>query len=71
VIVLDAPGETLLARKRESDPAELEQDRRAFRANGARLGGATVVDATRPAETIRAEVTALIWRRCLDGPRGA
>jgi thymidylate kinase/O-antigen/teichoic acid export membrane protein len=71
VIVLDAPGETLFARKGESDPTELERDRRAFRALGARLGGATVVDATRPAEAIRAEVTALIWRRYLNGSGGA
>ncbi len=71
VVVLDAPGETMFARKGESDPVRLEQDRHAFRAIGARLGGVTFVDAAQPADAIRAEVTDLIWRRYLDGAGGA
>lgn len=65
VIVLDAPGELLFARKGEFDPVRLEEDRRAFQALGDRLEGVVVVDAARSADTVRAEVTDLIWRRYL------
>ena len=70
VVVLDAPGELLFARKGESDPVRLEEDRLAFRALGARLGGVTIVDAAQPADAIRVEVTDLIWRRYLAGAGG-
>jgi thymidylate kinase len=66
VIVLDAPGELLFARKGEFDPARLEEDRRQFRALGDRIDSLTVVDAARPPDVIRAEVTDLIWQRYLD-----
>jgi hypothetical protein len=65
VIVLDAPGELLFARKGEFDPVRLEEDRRAFLALGDRLDSVVVVDAARPADAVRAEVTDLIWRRYL------
>lgn len=69
VIVLDAPGDLLFARKGESDPARLEQDRRAFCALADRLAGLRVVDAARSPDAVRAEVTGLIWQRFLDGSK--
>jgi hypothetical protein len=62
VVLLDAPGEVLHARKGEKTVDLLESQRRAYRALLARLPGAAVVDASRPAEQVRSEVTAIIWR---------
>jgi hypothetical protein len=62
VLVLDAPGEVLHARKGEKTVDLLESQRRAYRALLARLPRAAVVDASRPAEQVRSEVTAIIWR---------
>lgn len=62
VVLLDAPGELLYARKGEQAVALLEKQRTAYRALVSRLPRAVVVDASRPAEAVRPEVTALIWR---------
>jgi hypothetical protein len=62
VVLLDAPGEVLHARKGEKTVDLLESQRRAYRALLARLPRAAVVDASRPAEQVRSEVTAIIWR---------
>jgi hypothetical protein len=62
VLLLDAPGEVLHARKGEKTVDLLESQRRAYRVLLARLTRAAVVDATRPAEQVRSEVTAIIWR---------
>jgi hypothetical protein len=62
VLLLDAPGEVLHARKGEKTVDLLESQRRAYRALLARLPRAAVVDASRPAEQVRSEVTAIIWR---------
>ncbi len=60
VVVLDAPGTVLFARKGEHSPAVLEQWRRGYLS----LRGADVhvVDATRPAEDVVRDVSRLVWR---------
>ena len=61
VVVLDAPGELLHARKGEHDVAFLEREREAFRALVPRLPRALLVDASRDADLVCREVTAAIW----------
>lgn len=62
IVLLDAPGAVLYARKGEHDPAALEAARQRYLALRAFLPRMTVVDATRPAARVRRDVTALIWR---------
>ena len=62
VVMLDAPGEVLYERKGEKTAALLETQRQAYRALLSRLPRAVVVDASREAEEVRPEVTAIIWR---------
>jgi thymidylate kinase len=71
VLVLDAPGEVLYARKGEHSPDQLERMRRAYAALG---GGGTevvVIDAARDARAVRRTVTSLLWARrdALGGTR--
>ncbi len=61
VIVLDAPGDLLYARKGEHSPGYLEQQRQGYLALTRSLPQAVVVDATHDADHVRREVTALIW----------
>ncbi|HEX5505367.1 MAG TPA: hypothetical protein VFW96_22305, partial [Thermomicrobiales bacterium] len=63
VLVLDAPGQVLYERKREEDPAHLEAERQGFLALQQRLRGVQVVDVTRPAEAVGAEIVERIWRQ--------
>jgi thymidylate kinase len=60
VIFLDAPGEVLFARKRESTVEELERRRQAFLRQGERLPNFVRVDASRPLEEVYQEVTTQI-----------
>jgi hypothetical protein len=62
VVFLDAPGEVLHARKGEKSVDLLELQRQAYRELLQRLPRAAVVDASREAEQVRPEVTALIWQ---------
>jgi thymidylate kinase len=62
VLLLDAPGGVLHARKGEKTVELLELQRRAYRALLPRLPRAAVVDAARPADDVRREVIGLIWR---------
>jgi hypothetical protein len=62
VVFLDVPGEVLHARKGEKSIALLESQRQAYREVLRRLPRAAVVDASREAEQVRPEVTAIIWR---------
>jgi hypothetical protein len=61
VVMLDVPGDVLYERKGEKTAALLEMQRRAYRALLPRLPRAVIVDASREAEEVRPEVTALIW----------
>jgi thymidylate kinase len=61
VVLLDAPGELLYARKGELSVALLEREREAYCALLPRLRRPFVVDASRDAERVRKEVTGIIW----------
>jgi thymidylate kinase len=61
LLLLDAPGELLAARKREHTPAELEWQRRHFLGLRRRFPGLELVDAARPAEDVKADVLDRIW----------
>ena len=65
IVVLDAPGEALFARKGEHDPQRLEQWRQGYRD---RLvpRGATLVDATGAVEDTVAECRRVIWQALSD-----
>ncbi len=63
VVVLDAPGTVLAARKPEHDAASLEASRMAYLALAATLPNAVVVDATQPAAEVRRTIVKLIWDR--------
>jgi len=62
VILLDAPGELLFARKGEHSVAWLEKQRAAYLALQPRLPQMRVVAATQTAEEVKREVIALIWK---------
>jgi thymidylate kinase len=62
VLVLDAPGEVLHARKPEHPRAVLEEQRDHYRRLGQRLERAVVVDVARETDEVRREVESLIWR---------
>jgi adenylate kinase family enzyme len=67
VIFLDAPGEVLFARKRESTVEELERRRQAFLRQGERLPNFVRVDATRPLEEVYSQVEAQVLAFCGAG----
>lgn len=69
VVMLDAPGETLYARKGEHSIAILEEQRQNYLQLRSRIPGMVVVDATRSAEAVRREVTGLIWQDCAGHSR--
>jgi thymidylate kinase len=66
VLVLDAPGEVLYARKGEHSVAFLEQQRQRYLEMQAYLPQTIVVDATRGAEDVRREAMAAIWGRYIN-----
>lgn len=63
VMVLDAPGQVMYARKGEDNPAQLEAQRRHFLALGRHIAHLQVIDVTRGADDVRADVMARIWQR--------
>jgi thymidylate kinase len=63
VVVLDAPAEIVFSRKGESTPAELHRDRERLLEVAAGLRSSIVVDAARPPDVVRVEVTAGIWNQ--------
>ena len=66
VLVLDAPGEVLYARKGEHSVAFLEQQRQRYLELQSYLPQTIVVDATRGAEEVRREATVAIWGRYIN-----
>lgn len=62
-LVLDVPGHVMFARKHERTPEELEDERSRLLRLGERVPNVEILDATRPAEQVRREATAHIWRR--------
>jgi len=69
VVVLDAPGSTLFARKGEHSPGALEHQRQAYLALQAQIPQMVVVDATREAHEVCRQVTSLMWRGYADQVR--
>jgi thymidylate kinase len=62
VVMLDAPGEVLFARKGEHSAEHLERQRQGYLAMRGRLPQMAVVDATQDAQSVSREVSLLIWR---------
>ena len=72
LLVLDAPGEVLHARKPEHPADVLEAEMARYRDLAGRLPRAELVDATRSPEAVLDDVVTRIWRvwaRRLDGGR--
>jgi len=66
ILFLDAPGEMLYARKGEHNPAALEKQRQGYLRLRSKLPQMVVVDATLGAESVRKEVTGLIWQQYIQ-----
>jgi O-antigen/teichoic acid export membrane protein len=62
LVVLDAPGDVLHGRKPEHLPERLERDRQGYLSLAHRVPGAIVVDASKPFEEVRRDVTDNVWR---------
>lgn len=65
VVMLDAPGEVLFARKGEHSVEHLERQRQGYLAMRARLPRMVVVDATRDADSVCRQVASHLWRALL------
>jgi len=65
-VVLDVPGEVAYTRKQENPPEELESERRVYAAIAATEPGVVLVDASQPADAVRADVTEVVWRKLAD-----
>ena len=63
LLVLDAPGEVMFARKGEHSVAVLERWRQAYLQLAERLPGACVLDATEPQDKVLNRGVALVWQR--------
>ena len=61
VLVLDAPGEVMYARKGEESPEVLETQRQGLLALRGRVPHVQVVDATREEAAVRADILGRIW----------
>lgn len=61
-VVLDAPGEVMFRRKGEHDVASLELRRGHYLRLAARIPRLVVVDASRPPEDVRRDVSRLMWQ---------
>ena len=63
VLVLDAPGEVMYARKGEYTPEQLEEWRQCFLGLQQRISQLEIVDTTRDRDAVRIDVTDRIWQR--------
>jgi thymidylate kinase len=68
-ILLDAPASVLFARKAEGTLEALERRRQEYLELRARLGNCALVDASRPAPEVQAEVLAILRALCARGAR--
>jgi thymidylate kinase len=64
VLVLDAPGEVMFARKGEDSPEALEEQRQSLLALRGRIPHVQVVDTTRGEAAVCADVLDRIWSEC-------
>jgi thymidylate kinase len=62
VLLLDASGDTMHARKGEYEPERLEEWRAAYGRLGGRLARLEVLDAEQPVDAVRRDALAAIWR---------
>jgi thymidylate kinase len=62
VLLLDAPGDVLFARKGEHNGTVLEEQRQSYLSMQEGLPQMVVIDAARNAEQVRREAISLIWR---------
>ncbi len=69
LVILDAPGEVLFARKKEHSPELLERQRQGYLSIADRVPGAVVVDATHSAQAVRCQVERTIWLALRSMPR--
>jgi thymidylate kinase len=67
LLLLDAPGEIMFARKGEHSVEVLESWRRAYLELAQGLPGAWVLDAGQPLKAVRREATALVWSALVNG----
>jgi thymidylate kinase len=65
ILLLDAPVETILARKRDETPAEIAWQRDHFRRLSRRLPELQVIDTARPRREVTAEAIDRIWAQYL------
>jgi len=61
-VVLDVAGHVAYRRKQENPPAELESERRLYAGLTERLSALQLIDAGSDAESVKAEITAIVWR---------
>jgi glycosyltransferase involved in cell wall biosynthesis/thymidylate kinase len=71
LVILDAPGELLFARKGEEDPVSLERDRRYFRALAERVKNSVIVDVSPPEADVFEQVDRAIWDRLTQRKSGS
>jgi thymidylate kinase len=64
-IILDAPAETLYARKREHTIELLDRQRREYRRIASLIPHSATVDASRDAGAVRRDVMQLVWSRLM------
>lgn len=64
VLVLDAHGEVMFARKGEDSPEALETERQRLLALRDHVPHVQVVDATRDEAVVRADVLGHVWAAC-------
>ncbi|UCE03526.1 MAG: hypothetical protein JSW67_04880 [Candidatus Latescibacterota bacterium] len=71
VLLLDAPGDVLHARKGEHTPEFLEAQRQVLHSVVSRVPQSVTLDATRGADAVRRMAVALIWRRYCGAGTGS
>jgi thymidylate kinase len=71
VLVLDAPGELLFARKGEHDPVLLEERRQGYLRLAGGFRSSVVLDATQPADAVLGAAVSAIWARSTPLPDGS
>jgi thymidylate kinase len=70
VVVLDVPGHVAYGRKQENPPHELESERRFYASLAGRVPSFELIDAVDGPETVRAEMSAIVWRDVANRWRG-
>ena len=61
-VVLDLPGQIAYDRKHEGRPEELEAARRLYARLPEWIGSVELIDADRDTDTVRADLTNIVWR---------